>query len=107
MSSSINPKFRALFHDRRGVSAIEFALIGSLLAMLMLAAFDFGKAILQEIQLQEAVRAGGVYATNQPTDVGGIQNAVASALPSGWVLTGGGAAVGCKCLNPHDTPRRI
>jgi hypothetical protein len=54
--------------------------------------------------LQEAARSGGTFAINWPTNVVGIQNAVASALPNGWVLTnpGGVAAVACSCLNPTD-----
>jgi hypothetical protein len=48
------------------------------------------------------VRLGGVYAMHRPTDVAGIQTAVASVLPTGWVLTnpGGVAAVACSCLDP-------
>jgi Flp pilus assembly protein TadG len=102
MSSNIN--LVRLWCDQRAVSAIEFALIAPILAMLMLGAYDFGNAAMQQIQLQEAVRAGGGYAVNWPTDVAGIQNAVASALPAGWVLTNTGdvAAVACSCLDPSD-----
>src|ERR1700752_1039660 len=104
MSSSINSKFARLCQDRRGASAIEFALIGSLLATSMLGIYDLGNAAQQEIQLQEAVRSGGAFAIDWPTNMVGIQNAVASALPNGWVLTnpGGVAAVACSCLNPTD-----
>jgi hypothetical protein len=69
---------------------------------LMLGAYDFGNAAQQQIQLQEAVRSGGAYAISRPTDVAGIQNAVASALPVGWQLAdpGGVAAVSCSCMDP-------
>ena len=53
MSSSIKPKLTDLWRDRCGVSAIEFAIIGSLLATLMLGAYDLGNAAQQEIQLQD------------------------------------------------------
>jgi Flp pilus assembly protein TadG len=101
MSNSIKPKLTDLRRDRCGASATEFAIIGSLLATLMFGAYDLGNAAQQEIQLQEAVRSGGAFAINWPTNVAGIQDAVASALPTGWVLTnpGGVAVVACSCLN--------
>lgn len=90
--------------DRRGVSAIEFAMIAPIMAILMLGAYDLGNAVQQQIQLQEGVRAGGAYAINRPTDVNGIQNAVAGAIP-GLTLantnTPGKADVVCSCLNPN------
>ena len=102
MPRRINKTLTNLPSDRRGVAAIEFAMIGSLAAVLVLGAYDFGNAAQQQIQLQEAVRSGGAYAMNHATDVSGIQSVVTSALPSGWTLTntGGVATVACSCLNP-------
>jgi hypothetical protein len=75
--------------------------ISTILATLMLGAYDLGNAAQQQIQLQEAVRSGGAFAANWPTNVSGIQNAVASALPAAWKLTnpGGVATIACSCLN--------
>jgi Flp pilus assembly protein TadG len=91
-----------LRRDRSGVSAIEFAVIASIMVTLMVGAYDFGNAAMHQIQLQQAVRLGGVYAMNRPTDVSGIQTAVAAALPMGWTLSnpGGVAAIACSCLDP-------
>jgi Flp pilus assembly protein TadG len=91
-----------LRRDRRGVSAIEFAIIASIMVTLLLGAYDLGNAAMRQIQLQQAVRLGGVYAMLRPTDVPGIRAAVASVLPAGWTLTnpGGVAAVACSCLDP-------
>jgi|SRR6185503_16794982 Flp pilus assembly protein TadG len=101
MWNGISIRLARLRHDHRGVSAIEFALIGTILATLMLGAYDLGNAAQQQIQLQEAVRSGGAFAANWPTNVSGIQNAVASALPAAWKLTnpGGVATIACSCLN--------
>jgi Flp pilus assembly protein TadG len=90
-----------LGHDRRGVSAVEFAVIAPILLMLVLGAYEFGTAAQQQIQLQTVVRAAGAYAVSRPTDVIGIQNAAAHALPAGWTLASraGVVVVTCSCLN--------
>lgn len=99
MLISINQILSRICHDRRGVSAIEFAIIAPIMVTLMLGAYDLGNAAQQQIRLQEAVRAGGAYAISWPTDLIGIQNAVTRALPNGPTLTNP-AAVSCSCLNP-------
>lgn len=85
--------------DRRGVSAIEFAMVAPVAVTAMLAAFDLGNAAQQQIALQEAVRTGGQYAVNFPTNPSAVQTAVVSALPSGWALSnpGGVPVVTCSC----------
>ena len=85
-----------LRRDRRGVSAIEFAFIAPVMIMLMLGAFDFGNAAQQQIQLQQAVRAGGAYAISRPTDLAGIQEAVSAGLPDRWKLSGS-VTTTCSC----------
>ena len=98
--SRVIPSLRRLHQDRRGVAAVEFAIIATIMVTLLLGTYDFGNAAQEQIALQEAVRAGGAYAQSRPSNVAGIQSAVANALPAGWALTGGVAAVACYCLNP-------
>ena len=102
MSITIFNAFGRIRRDRRGVAALEFAAVTPIIVTLMLGAYDLGNAALRQINLQEAVRAGGAYALNHPTDVTGIQTIVTNSLPTGWTLTnsGGVAAVACSCLNP-------
>jgi Flp pilus assembly protein TadG len=93
--------------DRRGVSAVEFAMIAPIAATIMLGAFDLGNAAQQQIALQEAVRTGGQYAIHFPTNPTGVKSAVTSALPTGWTLTnpGGVPVVTCSCnVNGTTTP---
>jgi Flp pilus assembly protein TadG len=94
-----------LCHDRRGVSAIEFAVIASVIVTLMFGAFDLGNAAQQQIALQEAVRTGGQYAIHFPTNPTDIQKAVTNALPSGWTLSNanGVPVVTCSCLENGTT----
>ena len=85
--------------DRRGVSAIEFAMIAPIAGFAMLGALDLGNAAQQQIALREAVRTGGQYAIHFPTNPTAVQAAVTSALPAGWTLTdpGGVPIVTCSC----------
>lgn len=83
--------------DRHGTSAIEFAIIAPVMLLLMLGAYDLGNRAQQEIQLQQAVRSGGLYAAYRPTDVSGIQTSVSDALPTGWSLNSP-ATVVCGCV---------
>lgn len=96
------PLFRTWLHrfsrDQRGVAAVEFAIIGLFMITLMLAAYDFGNAAQQQVELQQAVRAGGAYAAAYPTDPTGIANAVKNTLPIGWKLSSAPSVV-CQCLN--------
>jgi Flp pilus assembly protein TadG len=73
-----------LARDRRGVSALEFALVAGILATILLGVWDLGNAAQQQIRMQEALRAAAQYALSFPTDSTGIRNAVTAALPSGW-----------------------
>jgi Flp pilus assembly protein TadG len=102
MPRAITRPIRHLCRDRRGVAAVEFAIIATIMVTLMLGAYDFGNAAQEQVALQEAVRAGGAYAQSRPSDLTGIRNSVANALPAGWALSnaGGVAAVACFCLNP-------
>ncbi len=72
-----------LWQDRRGVSALELALLGPLLVLLMLGTLDVGTVMQQSLLLRQAVRAGALYAVQWPTDTTGMANAISAALPSG------------------------
>ena len=63
---------------------MEFALIAPILVVAAFATFDLGNAAQQQIELQEAVRAGAVYASSFPTDPTGIAAAVKNAVPASW-----------------------
>jgi Flp pilus assembly protein TadG len=91
--------------DRRGISAMEFALIAPVLITLLLGAFDLGNAAFQYIQLDQVVRAGGQYALSNPSDVTGIGNVVSTAATDAGLtsVTVTGPTYFCSC-DPAGTP---
>lgn len=89
---------RRIADDRRGVAALEFALIAGMLVTLFLGVWDVGNAAQQEIRLQNALRVAGEYALSFPTDAAGIVNQVTNALPAGWTdVMVTGPTYSCSC----------
>lgn len=95
---------KTLRNDRRGVALLEFALILPLLIVLITGFYDVGRACAEEIDLYQAVRAGGQIALAFPSDPAGIiQSSVIAAAPSGTTVNApvyacfcaGGATVSC------------
>jgi Flp pilus assembly protein TadG len=96
---------RSLLRDRRGMSALEFTIIGGLLMVALIAVVDLGNAAQQQILLQQALRAGGQYAMSFPTDTNGIQSTVTAALPTNWGnITIGTPSASCQCWQSGSTP---
>ncbi len=67
--------------DRRGIAAVELALVAPFLCFILMACIDFGRAISQNIQLSHAVRAGVQYAVTAANAQTRIEGAVRDALP--------------------------
>ena len=86
-----------LLRDRRGVSALELALLGPLLALMILGAVDLGGAVQQGLLLRQAVRAGALYAVQWPNDTTGITNAITAALPSPYQDAAVSTSSSCAC----------
>jgi hypothetical protein len=53
---------RALFSDRRGVSAVEFALVAPVLVALVLGVTEVGRLIVQADAVEKSLRSGAVFA---------------------------------------------
>src|SRR5207244_342619 len=80
-----------------GVSTIEFALIGSMLATLAIGMLDFGMALWQQMEVGNAARAGAEYAAVHGWGVDGsaIQTAATSATSLGSISASPSLACGC------------
>jgi Flp pilus assembly protein TadG len=98
--------FRRLLADRRGMSAMELTLISLVLVPTIFAVVELGNAAQQQIQLQQALRAGGQYAMKHGCDppcsdpqAANIRSAVTASLPSNWGVTVDLPASHCACYD--------
>ncbi len=66
--------------ERRGVSAVEFAVILPLLLLIMLGAFDLGNAFQQSMRLESAARAGAQAAFSNPRNTNAVRTMVLTNL---------------------------
>ncbi len=84
------------FHEQRGSSLIELALVTPLLLLLLVGSVDLGRACYAAIEVAAAANAGAAYGTQNPTDTAGMQSA---ALLNGADLNGlsSTATWGCEC----------
>lgn len=81
-----------LGRNEHGGPAMEFALIGPVLAVCLVFVYDLGNALQQHIRMREAVRAGGLYAVSFPTDFTGMVSTVSAAVPD-WNASNEGLSV--------------
>lgn len=117
--SSLYSWVRRLGADRRGVSAVEVALVLPLLALALCGVLEFGLNVYNRQQLQAAVQTGMQYALRNPNDTAGIMSAVSSALPANAGVEVSTPTYACECNDggqiscsplgncQSGTPRRI
>ncbi len=82
---------------RRGTAAIEFALAAPLLATLVMGVVELGFDIYQEMQVQNAVEAGALYAAKNGSDSAGISAAVLSATGAANITASPAPLQFCGC----------
>ncbi len=84
---------RALRADRRGVAAVEFALIAPIFCVMLVAAVDFGGVLHTKFELDSAISAGANYALVNAAQVSSTNGAslgnvvatiVETSQGSGW-----------------------
>lgn len=87
----------AIWRDRDGVAALEFALMAPILLVMIMGIYDVGRAMSDTMRLETAARAGVEYALRAPSDSAGIQNAALTTLQavSGAVVDP--AVMTCSC----------
>ncbi len=69
------------WRDRRGVAALEMAVVAPFLLLILMACIDIGRAISQSIDLTHAVRAGAQYAFTAANAQALIESTIRNALP--------------------------
>lgn len=99
--------------ERRGVSALEFALLLPVIITVLVGAFDLGNAFQQSIRLEAAARAGAqaAFTSPSPDDTGHlpqIETLVRNNLPSDWSadLTVSAQVTLWRCDNGTDSTTR-
>ena len=84
---------RAL-RDRRGVSAVEFALVAPVLIAIPIPVYDIGSSLHAKMQVEEAVQAGAQYVIAHTFDSAKVSAAAAAASSLPVTIT---TAEACGC----------
>jgi Flp pilus assembly protein TadG len=71
--------WRSCLSDRRGVAAVEFALLAPVVTTLLIGLVDFGQVIYQSMEVQVAAHAGADYAMLNGWNSSGVTSAVTGA----------------------------
>lgn len=79
MISSISRRLSRLSFDRRGASAIEFAICAPVLLGGLIVMTDIGLALNERMNLDQAVRAGAEFVMNDVTDESDLEELVGAA----------------------------
>ena len=59
--------FGNLWHERRGVSAVEFAIVVPMLLMALVVALELGRAMQQSTAIEKGLRTGALFAARADT----------------------------------------
>jgi Flp pilus assembly protein TadG len=117
MSGMIRSRIRRLARNERGVAAIEFGFVSSVLIVLMVMATDLGLAMQHRSQMEAAVRAGLQKALDDAATLDDVENAAlaSSDLPSSPAPSAsaerqcfcpGGSEVSCTTGTCNNQPRQ-
>ena len=90
-----------LFFDEKGVAAIEFGVVGTVLTLLFLGGVDFGMGYWEQIEVGNAARAGAEYAAfaNNGFNASKIETAVTSATSLSSIAATPAPTEFCGCPN--------
>lgn len=88
---------RAMSDDRRGVAAIEFAIMVPALVMMTVCTVDLGMGIYTNMQVQDAAQAGAQYAIAHGFDVNSISTAVSNATGQSGISASPPPVQYCGC----------
>jgi Flp pilus assembly protein TadG len=85
--------------DCRGVAAIEFALVGPMLVVMMVCTVDLGSGIFRKMQVQNAAQAGAIYAALHGFTASSISTAVTSATSFSGISASPAPSQYCGCAS--------
>lgn len=98
-------RFAALVRDQRGATAVEFALISPILALLLAGAVDLGGELYAKFQLDTAVNAAAGYAMANAASVNSTSGAALASTMAALVANaqGTGSANASITVNAGPT----
>lgn len=85
--------------DCRGVAAIEFAIVGPMLVVMMVCTVDLGIGIFRKMQVQNAAQAGAMYAALHGFSSSSITTAVTSATNLSGISASPAPTSFCGCAS--------
>jgi len=80
-----------------GAAAVEFAMLSSLLVLMMLAVIDLGMGFYRGIQVRNAAQAGAAYAMAKGYDASSITSAIQNATSFSQVSASPAPSQFCGC----------
>jgi Flp pilus assembly protein TadG len=83
--------------NRRGTAALEFGLAIPVLLIIITGLTEVGMAGFESMQVKNAAEAGALYASQHPTDIAGIQNAVVTATATTGITAAPAPTAFCGC----------
>jgi Flp pilus assembly protein TadG len=102
VAGRIGSKFRGAGQDRKGVSAVEFALIAPMLLLMLAGVVDVSRCLWYMTDVAQSVRAGVEYMTGNPNDSTGtaafMRGATVLGSSSGFTAD----ASQCTCQTSTD-----
>src|SRR6185312_14924915 len=82
-----------------GVAAIEFAVLGAVLCMMVVAVGDLGLGFYSNMQVQNSAQAGAQYAAVHGFNASSISSAVTSATSVSGITASPAPTQFCACLS--------
>ena len=73
--------------DRRGIAAVEFAILAPFVLLVLAGATDLGRAVEHSIRLENAARVGAQFALRAPNDTAGIRAAAEAGAGPGATVS--------------------
>lgn len=95
----LRPLLIRILRCRKGVSAVEFALVTPVLLAGIMSLVDLGVAVFHKMEVTSAVRSGAQYALVDKDDIAGIEAAVNNStnLPAASMTVS--ATESCDCIS--------
>jgi hypothetical protein len=94
---------RGLALGRRGLAALEFAIVAGVLSVMLMGVYDYGMVAWHKLQVHNAVRAGAAYAAYHGFDAEKIMVVVTTASDYPAITASPAPVQVCGCAEASGT----